>query len=148
MMLFDRRSGHTLSRLLMPTSRRDCGHLKASWDNHTNCLSCFSYSRFSTCLVCEDWTTSTWYLADNSSTMTKTKSSKKEKRMSARILSKDISTKHYGITTHHCFTARGRPHNGDIFIIVHIINSVSPPGMGHQSPGIRQSSSQSPGTRH
>ena len=33
--------------------RGDCGHLKAMWDNHTNCLSC---SRYSTVLVCKNWT--------------------------------------------------------------------------------------------
>ena len=32
---------HTFARLLMLTVRGDCGHLKASWDNHINCLFVF-----------------------------------------------------------------------------------------------------------
>ena len=35
---------HTFSRLLMPTDRGISGHIKVSWDNHTNFLSCFSCS--------------------------------------------------------------------------------------------------------
>ena len=38
------------------TVRGVCGHIKASWDNHSNCLSCSSCSRLSTCSVCKTWT--------------------------------------------------------------------------------------------
>ena len=62
--LLIRRRCHTFSRLLMPTIRGDCGHLKTSWDNYTNCLSCSSCFRYSTCLVCKNWTGSLWELAD------------------------------------------------------------------------------------
>ena len=44
---------HTFSRLLMTTIRGVCGHIKASWDNHSNCLSCSSCSMLSTCSVCK-----------------------------------------------------------------------------------------------
>ena len=62
--LLFRRRCHTFSRILMLTIRGDCGHLKALWDNNTNCLSCSSCSRYSTYLVCRNWIGSKWKLAD------------------------------------------------------------------------------------
>ena len=77
---------HTFSWLLMLTVHGICGHIKASWDNHSNCLSCSSCSRLSTCSVCKNWTENTWDLADRRrlycsrrSTMTKKSLAKKRK---------------------------------------------------------------------
>ena len=134
---------HTFSQPLMPTIRGDCGHLKASWDNHTNCLSCSSCSRYSTFLVCKNWSGSIWELADKRklycfrcSTMTKTKtSSKKNKNNVNSELSEDIASKDNRITTPNGFTGGGRPHNGGGSKNGQIIHSVSPPVTGHQSPG-------------
>ena len=53
---------HTFWWLLMMTIQGVCGHIKASWDNHSNCLSCSSCSRLSTCLVCNTWTSAVWDL--------------------------------------------------------------------------------------
>ena len=39
----------------MNYARGTCGHIKARWDSHYNCLSCSSCSRFSTCTVCSQW---------------------------------------------------------------------------------------------
>ena len=106
----------TFSRLLMPTIGGDGRYLKASCDNHTYFLSCFSYSRYSTCLVCKPWPGSTWELADKRrlyctrrTTMTKTISSSKKKNNVISELSEDIASKDNGITTPHYFTAVLRP---------------------------------------
>ena len=55
---------HAFSRLFMKIVHGDCGHIKARWDNHQNCLSCSSCSRLSTCSTCSRWSEETWILVD------------------------------------------------------------------------------------
>ena len=138
LILLIRRRCHTVSRLLTLSFRGDCGHLKASWNNHINCLSGFSCSRYSTCLVCEKWIGSIWKLADTRrlycsrrSAMTKAKTSSKKKKEFSSDLSEDISLKDNGITAPHGFTAGGRPRYGGGSKNWHTIQSVIPPGTGH-----------------
>ena len=76
---------HIFPRLLMSSVRGVCGHIKASWDNHSNCLSCFSRFSLSICSVCKYWTENTWDLANRQrlycsrrSTMTKRRLAKKK----------------------------------------------------------------------
>ena len=126
-----------------------CGHIKVSWDNHSNCLSCSSFSRYLMCLICETWSATIWDLADKSrlycsrrSTMTKKRYAKKKKNATLD-LSDDNSTKD-GITTLHCSTDGGRPQSGGIYMDGHIIQSMS---TRHQSPVTGHQSS-SPVTSH
>ena len=55
---------HEFSQLVMKIGRDDCGHIKARWDNHHNCLKCSSCSRLSTCSICSTWSEEIWTLAD------------------------------------------------------------------------------------
>ena len=96
-------------------------------------------------MSCKTWSSTIWDLTDKyrlycsrRSTMTKKRLAKKKK-----IVNLDLSND--GITTQHGSTAGGRPQSGGIYTDGHIIQSISPPGTGHQSPGNRHQSS-SPGT--
>ena len=42
----------------MPQIRGDCGHLKAAFDNHPDCLSCALCSRDKPCEFCSSWSSS------------------------------------------------------------------------------------------
>ena len=46
----------------MPQIRGDCGHLKAAFDNHPDCLSCALCSRDKPCEFCSSWSSSVWSL--------------------------------------------------------------------------------------
>ena len=66
----------------------NCGHIKAQWDNHHNCLKCSSCSRLSTCSTCSTWSEETWILADRhrthaarKSVMTRKRQNKKKRRL-------------------------------------------------------------------
>lgn len=47
----------------MPQVRGTCGHPKATWDNHPNCLSCSRCSVDNRCDICAQWSTTTWHCA-------------------------------------------------------------------------------------
>ena len=66
LVIIDHQSMSYILRLLMTTVRGVCVHIKASWNNHSNCLSCFSCSRLSMHPVCKTWTPDIWDLADKS----------------------------------------------------------------------------------
>ena len=131
-------------RDFVPADRGSCGHLKTSWDNHTNCLSCSSCSRFITCSVYKNWLTLMCVLAKKRrlhsfrhATMAKTKttSSKKYSKKKDPEWSEDILSDIHGNTTLHGYTAWCRKHTGCSSTDEHV----------NQSPGTRQSTS--PGTR-
>ncbi len=44
----------------MPQTRGSCGHIRAAWDNHANCLSCAGCSQDNCCHFCVDWPEETW----------------------------------------------------------------------------------------
>ena len=46
----------------MPQIRGDCGHLKAAFDTHPDCLSCALCSRDKPCEFCSSWSSSVWSL--------------------------------------------------------------------------------------
>ena len=105
----------------MPTIRGDCGHLKASWDNHINCLSYSACSRFAKYSACRNRSGITRDLADKRrlystkcTTMAKTKSTLSKKSFSKKDTvnsepSEGIPSGNDGITTMHGCTARVRP---------------------------------------
>ena len=139
---------HTFSQLLMLTACGIWGHIKVSWDNHFNCLSCSSCSRLFTCLVCKTWTDDTWDLADRQrrfcsrrSTMTKKRLAKKKKVVQSD-LSDDNSIRD-GITTLQGSTARVRPYLGGISTDVRSIHVHQ--SLIIQAPVIKW---WSPGTEH
>ena len=45
----------------MPQTRGSCGHPKATWDNHPNCLSCSRCSVDNRRDICSQWSTTTWH---------------------------------------------------------------------------------------
>ena len=129
---------HIFSQLFMPMDRGSCGHLKASWDNHSNCLSCSSCSRYTTWSVWQYRLTLLWVLADKGklhshrqSTVAKTKnilSKKYSKKNHHAERSEDIPSDIHGSTTLHGYTAWGRTDTGDSSVDEHIIQNIGPTG--------------------
>ena len=144
---------HTFSQLLMTIIRGICGHIKASWDNHSNCLSYSSCSRLSMCSVCETWTADVWDLADRHrlyssrrSTVTWKRLAKKKKVV--QLDWSDDSSTRDGITTPHGSTDGGRPHIGGIFTDGRSIHSLPGTSHLHQAPANQSPVSGHPGTHH
>lgn len=46
----------------MSQIRGSCGHLKASWDNHTSCFTCSRCSFSNRCVICKSWSSPIWTL--------------------------------------------------------------------------------------
>ena len=76
----------------MKTVHGDCGHIKAWWDNHHNCLSCSSCSRLSTCSTCSLWSEKIWILADRRCTYSaKSVMRKKKQNKKRQVVESDAS---------------------------------------------------------
>ena len=109
----------------------DCGHIKAWWDNHHNCLKCSSCSRLPTCSMCSTWSEETWVLADKRCTytarkpvMTRKRQNKKKRLAVTSDLSDDNTVD--GNTTPQGYTVRGRTHQGGCYADAECIRSESP----------------------
>lgn len=63
----------------MSQIRGSCGHLKASWDNHSSCFTCSHCSFESRCATCKLWTSSVWTLAVNRRSYKRRRSTKEKK---------------------------------------------------------------------
>ena len=133
---------HTFLWLSMPIVCGICGHIKAWWDNHPNCLSCSSCSRLSTCSTCNLWSEKIWDLADKKrlysarkSTMRKKKQTKKRSCLFRRVWRQLFLD---GGTTPHGFTAGGKIHRGGNYMGAGGTQSMSTrhclPVTRHQAP--------------
>ena len=151
---------HTFSRPFMSIVRGVCGHIKASWDNHSKCLSFSSYSRLSTCWICNNWTENTWDLAELYSARISTMKRKLAKKKKVVQSDSDDNSFNDGITIPQGFTAGGKHHLGgnstDAIGIHSVSNCHQSPDTRHQSaldtgqPGTGQpgTSHRAPVTRH
>ena len=90
----------------MKIVRGNCGHIKARWDNHHNCLKCSSCSRLSTCSTCSTWSEETCMPAARKLVMTR-KRQKKKKRLAVTSDLSDDNTSD-GSTSPQGYTARYR----------------------------------------
>ena len=124
----------------MKIVRGNCGHIKARWDNHQNCLSCSSCSRLATCSTCSRWSEETWILADKwgtyfarRSVMRKKKQNKKKRLAVNSDQSDDNSFD--GSTNPQGYIARGKTHQGGNYPDPECIQSVSPPVTGQPVTG-------------
>ena len=123
----------------MKIIRGNCGHIKARWDNHLNCLSCSSCSRLSTCSVGSNWSENTGILvvkkrtySSRTSVMTKKRPNKQKKQIVVSDPSDDKSVD--GNTTPQGFTARVRTHPGGFLMgAIGTQTVLSPPVTNHQS---------------
>ena len=136
---------HAFLRLFMKIVRSDCGHIKARWDNHQNCLSCSSCSRLSTCSTCSRSSEETRILADRhrtysarKSVMAKKKQNKKKRRLAVSGPSDDNTLD--GSTTSKGYTARGKTHQSGYYSDAECIQSVSPPVTSHRLTSHRSTS--------
>ena len=123
----------------MKIIRGNCGHIKARWDSHYNCLSCSLCSRSLTCSTCNQWSQSVWLLADKrrlramrKSVMTNRRHNKKRKRNAS---DPSVSISLDGSTAPHGFTARGRTHQGGIPMGDESTLDRSPPVIGQDFTG-------------
>ena len=93
---------------------------KALWDNHINCLSCSSHSRFSMGPTCRNWPSSMWDLADKRGlyntrcrTMAKMKTLSKKKKDSVNSeFSEDILQEIMGSPSRMALLPGGKTHKG------------------------------------
>ena len=97
--------------------RDNCGHIKAQWDNHDECLKCSSCSRESTCSTCISWSNKIWKLADKRRTYSSRKWVMKKKHNKKQQVLSDSSDENLvdRITTPHGPSAWGRTHPGGNF---------------------------------
>ena len=138
----------------MKIVRGDCGHTKARWDNHHNCLKCSSSSRLFTCSTCSTWSEETWILAYRRRMhaarkffMTGKRQNKKKRRQAVTSDLSDDNTLD-GNTTPHGFTARGRIHQGGFCLDTEGVQGISPPVTAQPvtaQPGIGQPVTRQPG---
>ena len=125
----------------MHFARGNCGHLKAKWDTHLSCLTCYSCTRISPCYICSSWTEKVWNLAERrrlhatrKSVMTQKRKQKKSKKSKKSQSDMSDNGTVDGSTVPHSFTARGRTHQGGSLADLESDRALSPPVTSHQSP--------------